>query len=358
MKNLRLEKFRNLMKNEKIECALIYSDANRNYLTGFTGDESYAVITQDKAIFITDSRYTEQAESQVVDFEVRKFQNKLTDYLKDLIKSFGAANLGFEENFMTFDMYEGLKSGLENVEFLKLNSMVEKLRQVKDDGEIECIKRAAAIADEAFSHIIGFIKPGMSENQVGLELEFFMRKKGASRLSFTSIVASGKRSSLPHGTATDKVIENGDFLTLDFGCVYRGYCSDMTRTVVIGSADERQKEIYNIVLEANERALEEVKPGITGEELDRIARNVISERGFGEYFGHGLGHGVGMQIHELPYVSKKGKDQVQAGMVITDEPGIYIPSYGGVRIEDLVLVTGQGYEVLSKSNKQLIEIGN
>lgn len=354
--NTRLQKFRESMNNRNLDCALIYSDANRNYLSGFKGDESYIVVTQKEAVFITDSRYTEQARSEVSDFEVRQYSDKITGYLSELVKSLKVKRLGFEESHMTYSMYEELKSSLDGVEFVKLDSMVEKLRQNKDSSEIDCIAKAASIADLAFSHMLNYIKPGMTEKSIGLELEFFMRSKGASGLSFPSIIASGKRSSLPHGTATDKVVENGDLLTLDFGCVYEGYCSDMTRTVVIGKASQEQKKIYEIVLKANEEALKAIKPGKTGIEIDLIARNIINDSGYGQYFGHGLGHGVGMRVHELPHVSKKGSYPMEPGMVITDEPGIYIPDFGGVRIEDLLVVTDDGCRVLSKSSKQLIEL--
>lgn len=357
MENERLNNFRKLMDEKGMECALIYSDVNRNYLTGFTGDESYIVITKNDAVFITDSRYTEQAHNQVAGFEIRRYDTKITDYLIDTIKPLGCRNLGFEESLMTYDMYETLKKGLPEIEFVKMEGLVEKLRIVKDDSEIAKIQKAAGIADEAFSHMLGFIKAGMTEKEVGMELEFKMRRLGASGLSFTSIVASGKRSSLPHGTATEKVIEYGDLLTLDFGCIYEGYCSDMTRTIVVGKANDKQKEIYNIVLSANEAVLEAVRPGLTGVELDMVARDIIGRKGYGDCFGHGLGHGVGMQIHELPMVSKKGLLTLKKNMVITDEPGIYIPGFGGVRIEDLLLVTEDGCSRFSHSEKKLLEIG-
>lgn len=357
MENSRLIGFRKLMDEKGIECALIYSDVNRNYLTGFTGDESYIVVTKNEAIFITDSRYTEQAQNQVVGFEVRKYEGKITDYLVNLISSLKCQNLGFEENLMTYDVYSALKANLPGIEFREMEGLVEKLRVVKDETELAKIQKAAQIADEAFSHMLGFIKQGMTEKEVGLELEFYMRRLGASGLSFTSIVASGKRSSLPHGTATDKVIQYGDFLTLDFGCVYEGYCSDMTRTVVIGKANDKQREIYEIVLSANEAVLKEARPGLTGIELDKVARDIIDNKGYGDCFGHGLGHGVGMQIHELPFISKKGILTLKKNMVITDEPGIYIPGFGGARIEDLVLVTADGCRTLSNSEKKLLEIG-
>jgi Xaa-Pro aminopeptidase len=280
----------------------------------------------------------------------------VSEFIADTVKSLGIKKLGFEEDHMSYGFYTDISSKLREVELTSLDGIIERLRQVKDEEEIKLIEKAASIADNAFSEIIKFIKIGMTEKEIDLELEFLMRRNGASGLSFPSIVASGKRSSLPHGAASHKKVEYGDFLTLDFGCVYNGYCSDITRTVIIGKASEKQKEIYDIVLEANLEALKNIRPGITGEELDTIARKVIEKYGYAKYFGHGLGHGVGMLVHELPYVSKKGTSPLQSGMVITDEPGIYISGFGGVRIEDLVLISDSGYRVLSHSSKELIEI--
>lgn len=356
MENQRLYKLREFLRASNMDGAFIYSDANRNYLSGFKGDESYIVVTLSDAVFITDSRYTEQAKQETKGFEVREYTGSIVEYVKNVIQALGIKRLGFENNFVTYDMYEELKNALPGVELLKLGDCVEVIRQIKDEDEIASIEKAASIADRAFTHMLGYIKPGLTETAIGLELEFFMRSNGASALSFPSIVASGSRSSLPHGTATEKVIESGDLLTLDYGCVYNGYCSDMTRTIVVGKASEKQKEIYSIVLEANNEALKFIKPGITGQEVDKAARDIIEKKRYGQYFGHGLGHGVGMRVHELPKVSKKGTAPLKAGMVVTDEPGIYIPGFGGVRIEDLVLVTEGGCIVLSKSDKRLIEL--
>lgn len=356
MSNLRLKKFRDCLKNKGLDGALVYSDTNRNYLSRFKGDESYIIVTQNNAIFITDSRYVEQAKGEVDEFEVREYDKNIVDYIKETVNSLNIKTLGFEEDFVTYKVYSELKKALEGVTLSGIGGTIEKLRQIKEDSEIKYIEKAAEIADKAFIHMLEFIKPGMTEKKIGLELEFFMRLNGAQKLSFNSIVASGKRSCLPHGTATSKRVENGDFLTLDYGCVYNGYCSDMTRTIVIGEASEKQKEIYSIVLEANKTGLKAIKPGIAGYEADKAARDVIEKHGYGQYFGHSLGHGVGMDIHELPRLSKKGFEILRPGMVVTDEPGIYIPDFGGVRIEDLVLVTDDGLKVLSKSNKELIEL--
>lgn len=354
--NKRLDLFKEQFDSLGIDGALVYSDSNRNYLSGFTGNESFAVITKKKAFFITDSRFTEQAQNQVKGFVVQQYANSIYDFIKNLVCENNIKKFGIEEDYMNVLDYDSYKEKLPEVEFVKLNHAIEKLRTVKDEIEIDKISKAAAIADKAFSHMLTYIKPGMKESEVGLELEFYMRKLGATCLSFPSIIASGTRSSLPHGQASDKVLENGDFFTLDFGCVYDGYCSDMTRTVVIGKATEKQKEIYSIVLKANEEAMKGIKAGNVCSSIDKIARDVIKKNGYGDRFGHGLGHGVGMQIHEMPRLSPKDDSKLKAGMVVTDEPGIYIPGFGGVRIEDLVVVTEDGHKVLSNSPKYLIEL--
>jgi Xaa-Pro aminopeptidase len=341
------------MSEKGIDGVLLQGDPNRNYLSGFTGDESFSVITNERAIFITDSRFTEQARQQAKDYEIVQYSGKFEDFLGDLTKDLNISKIGFEENIITYDNYIKYKNKL-NCELVPMDGMVEKIRIVKDEEEINCIKKAAAIADKAFEHMLGYIKAGMTERQVGLELEFYMKKLGARDLSFPTIVASGVRSCLPHGQATDKVLKEGEFLTLDFGCIYNDYCSDMTRTIVIGEPSDKMKEIYNVVLEAEMKALKGFKPGVTGKSVDKIARDYIAEKGYGKYFGHGLGHGVGREIHENPRVSPMGDTVLEKGMVVTDEPGIYIPDFGGVRIEDLILITECGCEVISKSPKELI----
>lgn len=351
----RIQKLREAMNQKGIDGVLLIGDHNRNYLSGFTGNESFSVITADKTFFITDSRFTEQAQQQVKDYEVLEYSKNISfaDFLADLVNKNNVKKLGFEENIVSYSDYSLYKSKL-NCELVPMEGIIEKIRLIKDEQEVELIKKAAEIADKAFEHMVKFIKPGMTEREVGLELEFYMKKLGAEALSFPSIVASGVRSSLPHGEATDKVINKGEFLTLDFGCVYEGYCSDMTRTVVIGKPTEKMLEIYNTVLEAEELALKAFKPGIPAIEVDAVARNYIAEKGYGQYFGHSLGHGVGREVHESPIVGYRNTTKLEAGMILTDEPGIYIPGLGGVRIEDLLIVTEEGGKVLSHSPKNLI----
>jgi len=351
----RIFKLREKMAAAKIDAAFLAGDHNRNYLSGFTGNESYSLITMERAFFITDSRYFEQAGQQVKDYElILTAKNKtLAEIISDISVKCKVRNLGFEEEVLSYKCYSEYKERLK-CDFVPLKGMVEELRMIKDSSEIDTMKKAAAIADEAFSHIMKYIKPGMTEREIGLELEIYMKRNGASGLSFPSIIASGTRSSLPHGEATDKKIEKGEFLTMDFGCIYNEYCSDMTRTVVIGKPTEKMTEIYNIVLEAQQLAAGYYREGAIAVEVDSMARNFIAKHGYGEYFGHGLGHGVGRQIHEAPTVGYRNGRIMKAGMVVTNEPGIYLPDFGGVRIEDILVVTKEGSEVMSKSPKNLI----
>ncbi|HAA64294.1 MAG TPA: Xaa-Pro dipeptidase, partial [Thermoanaerobacter sp.] len=275
--NKRLQNLRNLMKKRDIEAFVICKFVNVTYITGFTGDDSVALVTHDKAIFITDGRYTEQAQKEVKDFEVIEHKTGIKEVLKEYIKTLGIKKLAFEES-ISYGQYRELKEFLE-IELIPQANLVETLRMVKDEEEIENIKKAQNITDKAFEYLLNFIKVGMTEKEVALELEYFMKKQGAEDLSFDTIVASGKRSSLPHGKASEKVIEKGDFVTIDFGCKVNGYCSDMTRTIVMGKANEKQKEIYNIVLEAQQKAIANLKAGLTSKEADLLARSVIEEKG-------------------------------------------------------------------------------
>lgn len=350
----RISKFRKLLQNKGLNAAIVYKPENRRYLSGFSGSSGYVFITMQNSYFITDFRYLEQAKEECVDYEIIEHNNECTVY--DILNSFNILTIGFEDDFITYSQFQEFQKKLNKVQWVPMKGMLSRLRMVKDAQEILYIEKAALIADEAFGYICDYIKPGISEKEIALELENYMKKKGASDTSFETIVASGIRTSLPHGTASDKIIEKGDFITLDFGCVYNGYCSDMTRTIVVGRSNHKQKEIYNIVLEAQLKALEAIQPGILSAEVDKIARDMIDLKGYGKNFGHGLGHGVGLEIHEEPRLSPSGKEILESGMVVTVEPGIYISHFGGVRIEDLVVVNQKGCRILSKSPKQLIEL--
>ncbi len=350
----RLSKLRKTLKAKEIDAILIIQPENIRYFSNFTGSSGHLLITANTNYLITDFRYVEQAKSQAPDFEVVKYERKLVDTLKELALSQNIKHLGFEEDYMVFKTYESYYQNLKPIKFVPAAQIMADLRVIKDDFELEQLKKSAQLADEAFSHIISMIKPGVKEIDIAVELEFYFRKKGATAKSFDFIVASGKRGALPHGVASDKEILSGELVTLDFGCIYNGYCSDITRTVGVGSIDSKQRKIYDIVLKAQIAGLEGLKAGITCDEADRNAREVIKKAGYGDYFGHSLGHGVGLEIHEEPRLVYDNSMLLKAGMVVTVEPGIYIPDWGGVRIEDMVVINKNKIEILTKTCKELL----
>lgn len=349
----KLEKLRTELEKHQVDAFLITNPYNRRYMTGFTGSSGAAIVTKGDAVFITDFRYTEQAKKQVKDFRIIQQETSILKEVAKLVNELNISSLGFEKNTVTYGEYESLQK-LLNVDLVPLSGVIEKIRLIKTEEEIKIIKVACEIADAAFSHILHFIKPGVTEIEVSNELEFFMRKQGATSSSFDTIVASGARSALPHGVATDKVIEKGDFVTLDFGCVYNGYVSDITRTIAVGQPDAKLVEMYNVVLEAQLLALEKIRPGMTGFEADKIARDYLTEKGYGEAFGHSTGHGIGLEVHEGPALSVRSQETLEPNMVVTVEPGVYLPGIGGVRIEDDIVITEAGNEKLTHSAKELI----
>ena len=350
---LRVEKLRKKMRENNLDSFLITSPYNLRYLTNFTGTTGLAVITLEKAFFITDFRYTEQAAAQAQGFEIIKNVGPIFDEVANLVRKEGLRMLAFEESTVSFLEYSVLEEIID-AELIPVSEMIEELREVKDEEEIAIIEKACSIADMAYDHILKMIQPGMTEIEVANQVDFYMRSLGASGVSFSTIVASGLRSAMPHGVASNKVIEQGDMITLDFGCYYEGYVSDMTRTFAIGDPGEKLKEIYEIVLGAQLAVIEAAKPGVTGIQLDAVARDYITKHGYGEAFGHSTGHGIGLEIHEGPNVSARAEKKFIVGNIITDEPGIYLPGIGGVRIEDDLLITPEGNRVLTHSPKELI----
>ncbi len=359
--NQRTKKLLCLLKEKDLDAMIVTDSSNRRYLSYFTGSAGVLYISPKRQVLLTDFRYIEQATKQCPDYNIQNHQAKgLLPLLKELMDQDQVKAIGIESNHVTYAQYEEYKTAFGDIAIVGTQSIVENLRQIKDPEEIENLKRAETIGDIAFTNIIRFIKEnyskGITENDIALELEVNMRKNGAQGTSFSSIVAAGTKSSLPHAVPGDVILKAGDFVVMDFGCIYNGYCSDMTRTILIGEPSPKHLDIYKTVLLANQEALKAIKPGKTGKEIDAIARDIIAEKGYGDYFGHGLGHSVGLDIHESPRLSMTDDTKLEVGMVVTVEPGIYIPDFGGVRIEDLVLVTENGIENLTYSPKDLIVI--
>ena len=353
---MKIKEIQNLLNEDS--CALISSDVNRFYLSEFPSSAGNIIITKDSATLLIDFRYFEKAKKTVKNMDVLLCQSLYKD-ITSVLKPKKIKNIYIETEHITLEALNRMEKGLENFCILKDSALSHKLnalRQIKTPREIEFIKMAQAITDKAFAHILNFIKVGKTEKEIALELEFFMRKNGSQGVAFDTIAVSGKNSSLPHGVPTDKPLENGDFLTMDFGARFEGYCSDMTRTVALGQVSKTQYEIYDIVLQAQLEALKSIKPNVQCKEIDKIARDIISNKGYGECFGHGLGHSVGIEIHENPAFNTRDETPIKNGMVITVEPGIYLPDKFGVRIEDMVVITDDGFENITESDKNLIII--
>lgn len=344
--------------DENIKAAFISKKENVRYFSGFKGDESFLLLFKNgKKYIITDFRYTEQAKIETEgQFEVVDYKGKLYETIYEILSQERIEELYFEPNYLSFSQYYEMKEKLKEKSLVPFKSNVDEIRSIKDENEIEIIKKAVELTDKAFEHILKYLKPGISELEIVAELNYFFLKNAAKGFSFEPIIASGKRSSLPHGVATNKRIEHGDVVTIDFGCNFDGYMSDMTRTVFIGKATPEMLRIYYIVKEAQEKAENFAKEGERCCEIDKVARDYIGSFGYAEKFGHSLGHGVGLEIHELPKLSPKSEMVLKENMVVTIEPGIYVEGFGGVRIEDLVVIKKDGCEILTKSTKEVVVI--
>ncbi|KAF2955330.1 Xaa-Pro peptidase family protein [Marinitoga sp. 38H-ov] len=323
------------------------------YLTGFTGSFSIVYITKDDVVFMTDGRYTEQAEKQT-GVKPLLFKKKLLDELTNIIKLPKGAKIGFESNTISSNIYLNTLMKIGDYEFIPSEKIILEMRRIKSSEEVEFIKNAAIIAEKALQETLDSFYIGMTEKEFAAKLEYNMKIFGADNYAFDTIVASGPRGALPHGIASDKKIGSGEFIVIDFGAYANGYNSDITRTIATEGISDKHKQIYEIVLKAQKAAVEAVKPGMKYSDLDKIARDIISEAGYGEYFSHGLGHGLGLEVHESPRVSYMSEEISQPGDIITIEPGIYLPGDLGVRIEDDVLVTENGYELITSFDKSLI----
>lgn len=352
----RLEKFRQLMVEQKIDGFLVTQPENRRYLSGFTGSSGILIITPERQAVATDSRYYEQVRQQCPDWELIEAGYDFVGNMLETLRQFelGARRVGFEPGHLSVSTLNSWERALKGrLVLVDTEGFVEMLRMRKDQAEVASIRKAIAVADEALVHVTQWMRPGMTERQVAWEIESYMRTHGAEAISFEPIVASGPNSAMPHARPTDRVLQAGEPITMDFGCIVEGYCSDLTRTVCLGEpADAKYLEVWHTVLKAQEIAEDGARVGMTGEQIDKLARDVIAEAGFGDYFGHGLGHGVGLAIHEGPRFSFTYPHEVPVGAIMTVEPGIYIPGWGGVRIEDMAWVRPNGLEILTAAPKE------
>ena len=352
----RLQKLHLLLAEKEIEAILISQPQNRYYLSGFDGSSGLLLITPQKAILATDFRYIEQAQQQAPEYEIFKMTGNIADWFLKLVDGLRLRRLGFEAEHTSFDRYRQLSDILDEEEpqlrLMPTDRLVESLRALKEPEEIEFITRAMEISDNAFDHTAGIIHAGMSEQEIAWELEKFMRENGSESLPFNIIVASGPNSALPHAKTSPRIINDGEPVVIDMGARLGGYGSDLSRTICLGSPDKTFKKIYNTVLKAQQAAITKIEEGMTGEQADSFAREIIEQEGYGEAFGHSLGHGVGLAPHELPHLGPNSTDTLTSGMAFTIEPGIYLPGWGGVRIEDTVIMQSGKIKLTSKAKKE------
>jgi len=350
----RVEKFEAALAQTECDAVLVTNLKNIYYLTGFSGTEATVFISKKRRIFLTDARYTLIAKGVVQGFDIVETRDAIGEIAK-IVADDKLQKIGFDDE-ISYAYFKMLESVFVAHELVPMTGFIEKLRMIKDAQEIETIRKACQISDQAFLDVLDFIKPSeTTELAVMNFLDARMRQLGASGASFDFIIASGYRSAMPHGVASDKVIQKGETLTMDFGCYYNHYVSDMTRTIHVGQVTDEEREIYDIVLRSNQALIEVAKAGLSCIDFDRIPRQIINDAGYGSYFSHGIGHGIGLDIHEIPYFGKS-EEPIEAGMVLTDEPGIYLDGKYGVRIEDDILITDTGCELLTLAPKELIVI--
>jgi len=351
-----IDKLREAMANKGIPALLVSQIDNVRWATGFTGSNGFLFVTPKDARFVTDSRYTLQAKEQVPGLRIEVYHSGIdtNTFLAQQSSDMGLKQVGFESDAVTFAAHRKLSEKFNGTELLPIEDLFPDLRAVKSPEEIEKTRLACRLADACFDHVRRMIQVGVSEFDIGLDIEFFFRRSGAD-LAFDPIVVSGERSARPHGRASEKKLENGDFLTLDFGAKLDGYCSDITRTIVVGGATDRHREVYETVLRSQLAALDAMKPGAKAAEVDRVSREAMGD--YAQYFGHGLGHGLGKLVHDSGRLSSSSETVLAENQIWTVEPGVYIPGFGGVRIEDDVVVTMDGIEILTHSPKEMLILG-
>jgi Xaa-Pro aminopeptidase len=341
-----------------MDALLVSQQENLRYLSGFTGSSGRLFISQQQAILATDFRYIEQAGQESREFEIWQTTGALSTWFTELAKTHGWHRLGFNAENTSFALYQQLNDIIKaeqlDLELIPSKGIVERLRLIKDQDELKIIREAVALTDAAFTQVLALIRPDITEKELAWEIESFFRQNGAEGIAFDLIVASGPNSAMPHARPGDRHLKPGEPILIDMGARIAGYCSDFTRTVCIGKADEKLQQIYSTVLEAQQNAIEKIKSGMSGAEADKLARSIIEQAGYSDAFGHGLGHGIGLEIHESPALSRLSTDILNDGMIFSIEPGIYIPGYGGVRIEDVVSLEEGNIKVLTKSVKQLL----
>ncbi|MHB1457275.1 MAG: M24 family metallopeptidase [Armatimonadota bacterium] len=349
----RLVRVKKYLLEQKIDAILVSNLLNVRYLSGYTGSSARLLITPDDAYIITDSRYEMQVCIECADYTLVLIDGQWETTAVALIKDLSLKIVVFEGDSLSYSEWYSISSALQDTKVLPADNYIAKMRLVKDDDEINLIRKAAHIVDATYAEITSFICDGITEQELSVEIDCELRRNGAVKEGADTIAISGPRSALIHGKATDRIIRKGDLVLMDFSANYEGYHSDITRTVLIGEPDSRQEEIYSIVLEAQKLAINMIKPGIAGYDVDAAARDYIIEHGYGDYFSHGLGHGLGLHIHDSPAFSRYSKLILEKGIVATVEPGIYIPEWGGIRLEDDILVTDSGCEILTAAPKSI-----
>lgn len=351
-----MRKATGLLARHALDALFLTNLTNISYLSGFSGSNAFLLLTKKGGVFYTDFRYREAACNEVFGHEIEIYKESLLKTISKRLQKTGVKRLGFEASSLPFSYYADLKKEMRGIKLVPTRQYIEGLRAVKDVSEIARIKDAVAVIERVVRKSLRVLKPGVSENDVGLEIDYLMRREGADRPSFETIVAFGGSSSMPHAKLTSRKLKEGDTVLIDIGCSVGGYSSDLTRTFFFNSISARQKKVYRAVLEAQREALSIIKPGVAVSQIDKAARHCLWTKGYGKEFGHALGHGVGREVHELPRISSKSEEKVQAGMVFTVEPGVYIPGWGGVRIEDMVAVNAGGCDVLTTVPKELDDV--